>query len=349
VPGDRVAILLEAGLPRSASIVAVLASELLHAGVSAADITVLVPQGHGPTKPLLEELPEAVRSAVQVVEHDPADRDELTYLAASADARAIYVNRFAHDADFVIPVGVLRLPETLGYYGPSGAVFPAFSDEASIALFRSPAGALDNAGRKKLCARADDVAWKLGVIFTVQLVAGRGEQVLEVLAGSPTEVGRRGSDLVRRVWSGEAPARASLVVAAIEGGASQQTWENVARALAAALAVVDDDGAIALCTDLAQRPGPALRRVAKASSLHGARQRVATSPAVDALPATELVAALEHARVYLLSKLDEDAVEQLGMVQVAEPAELERLVRRSKSCIVLANAQSARIELESAL
>jgi hypothetical protein len=45
--------------------------------------------------------------------------------------------------------------------------------------------------------------------------------------------------------------------------------------------------------------------------------------------------------VYLLSQLDADTVEEMGMAPVADVDELARLASRHESCIVLDDAQHA--------
>ena len=48
--------------------------------------------------------------------HDARDRQSLSYLAAAADGRPIYVYRALHDADLVISIGVFRLADSLGSF-----------------------------------------------------------------------------------------------------------------------------------------------------------------------------------------------------------------------------------------
>ena len=60
--------------------------------------------------------------------HDPVDRVQLSYLAASTEAKPIYVNRALSDADLVIPIGCLHPEGALGYFGVYSGIFPAFSD-----------------------------------------------------------------------------------------------------------------------------------------------------------------------------------------------------------------------------
>jgi hypothetical protein len=149
--------------------------------------------------------------------------------------------------------------------------------------------------------------------------------------------------LYEAAWSWSAPRRASLVVAAIEGTAPQQTWQSVGRALAAAVPLVEDGGAIALCCELADEPGPAVQRLADSPSREAALRQIGEDCPVDALAAVQVAAAMEHADLYLLSRLDESLVEQLQMAPLAKPQEVVRLVRRFDSCIVLGNAHRARV------
>ena len=147
-----------------------------------------------------------------------------------------------------------------GYFGIHTPIFPTFSDETTLSRFRR----LDALGKNGPCKRdlnheVDHVAWLLGVNFTIQLVPAAGDRILHVLAGESKAVYRRGQQLYDDAWSWAVARRASLVVAAIEGGV-QQTWENFGRALEASEALVEDGGAIAVCCDLAGRPGPGMRR-----------------------------------------------------------------------------------------
>jgi nickel-dependent lactate racemase len=136
------------------------------------------------------------------------------------------------------------------------------------------------------------------------------------------------------------PRRAELVVATIEGGAAEQTWQNVGRALAAAAHALGEEGAVALCTDLAEAPGPALQQLRGADDQNEALHEIGKTQPVDALEASELAHALQRGKVYLVSRLDEDLVEDLGMSPVAAD-QISKLAARYDSCIVLANAQYA--------
>jgi nickel-dependent lactate racemase len=341
LPGDKVVLALDRGVPQAAKIIARSVAALVAAGVSAHEITLLrtlADVDAGAADPL-GELPDEIRQAITESIHDPGHRPSLSYLAASADARPIYIHRAIHDADLVISIGCLRLEASLGYYGIGSSIFPTFSDAAQVDHYRSPK-AVEAREREKLRKQVDEVSWLLGIQFTIQVVPGAGSEILHVLAGDVQAVFRQGSRLCDEAWSFSVPQRASLVVATILGDATQQTWENVGRALAAASRAVSQEGAVAICTDLSERLGPALQQIVGADDLDETLREFGQHRPADTLPATELVRALQRGKVYLVSRLDEGLVEDLGVSPVAV-GQVSRVVRRYDSCIVLANAQYA--------
>jgi nickel-dependent lactate racemase len=342
-PADQVVIALDAGIPRSAQISAAVIHNLVEAGIDPDGITVLQTQadsGAEANDPC-QMLPAILRERVTVLNHDPTDRRQLAYLAASESGEAILINRTLHEADIVLPVGCVRADETAGYFGIHSPIFPAFSDAKTIQRFRG-FGSLNGRGnrRRELTAEVDHVAWLLGVNFTIQVVPAVGDRVLHVLCGESESVRQRGRELYCAAWSWSAPQRANLVVAAIEGDASQQSWENVGRALQAAEAYIEEDGAIVVCSELAIGPGPGLQRFAHTPSRDSALRHVGKERPADALPAAQLANALEQHKVYLLSRLEASVVEDLDVIPVAGPDELNRLVRQYQSCILLSNAHN---------
>ena len=344
-PGDRIAIALDSLMPRADEVAAAVVGCLVEAGVEADGITVLrsgLDVDAGASDPC-RFLDEHTRRRVTLATHDPTRREEMAYLAATEAGEPILINRAIHDADLVLPVGCLRGPTAAGYHGVHGPLFPTYSDVATLSRFRSPK-ALDGHGRHKarLIAEVDNVGWLLGVMLTVQVVPGPGDSILNVLAGEARTVQQRGRQLHDDAWGHTVGRRAELVVAAIEGGPTEQTWQQVGRAIDTAARLVEPDGAIALCCDLATEPGPALRQMA-------ADPRIPIEDddndrPDDALPAVQLGRAMDRSKVYLLSRLEPSSVEDLGMVPLGDSGELARLARRFDSCIVLANAANVAVQ-----
>ncbi len=338
-PGDRVVLAMDRGVPQAASVVAAIVGTLIDAGVEADGISVLQPQAGaemGEEDPC-RLLPEAIRTRTALVVHNPADRRQLAYLAADESGTAILVHRVLHEADLIVPVGCLRGAAAAGYFGIHTAVYPAFSDEKTLQRFRG-LGSLGGSPRKKdLSARVAHVAWLLGINLTVQVIPAAGEEVMHVLAGRSDSVRRRGRELYHAAWDWPARDRASLVIAAIDGP-YEQTWENVGRALRVARHFADDDGAIAVCCELAAPPGPALQQLAGGGARGATLRRVARQRPVDALAAAQLAGALRRNKVYMLSRLDPSLVEDLDVVPIASADELRRLAGHHASCLLIPNA-----------
>ena len=353
VPGDRIAIALEAGLPRVESIVAGVVHALLQGTTEPQDIVLVAAAGDAPDgidvlrSRLVSLLHDDVKTAIDVILHDPADSDNLAYLAVSREGKPIYLNRTLCDAEVVVPIGILRLADSLGYVGVHGGLFPTFSDETTQQRFRAPSSSNWEALRQRRCDEADEAAWMLGCQFAVQVVPGRGKALLHVLAGDSHTVEKQGRELCASAWQFQCEQPAQLVLVSIEGEADQQSWENFARALFAASQVVEDNGTIVLCTALARRPGTALRQLCSLDSDDVAMHELMREKTADALPARLLVQLRERARVYLLSELDQEDVEGLGVGYVEYAEDIERLQRQFESCIVLANAHRALLRTPS--
>jgi nickel-dependent lactate racemase len=342
-PGDRICVALDQGIPQASEIAAAVVQSLMDAGVGADGISVLRTQsdaeaGKGDPRQWLD--PHVART-ISVVTHDPSKRTDIAYLAATKSGHSILLNRVITDADLVLPVGRIGNGEGSWDHGIHSAIFPNYSDDRTLMRYRSPS-ALNTEGRlkKAVVKEVDEVGWLLGVTLTIQVVPGPGDRILYVLAGEVDAVRRRGRELYQSAWQSTAPARASLVVAGIEGDCSN-TWDAVGNALVSAGRLVEDGGAIALCCDLEGDPGPAIQRLKAGSSPSKALGQIRKERPGDALPATQLTQILERTSVYLLSRLDESLVDELGMVPLREPRDVARLAERHRSCIVLSNAALA--------
>jgi len=349
ISDDRVAIVLDRSLPRAAELVAVVVAEMLEIGVGPDMISVIRPPNEGSAEGEDPRcgLPPELAEQVALVTHDPDGSDAVGYLAADEAGEPIVVHRAVLEADVVIPIGCIRGRGTPDELSPCGLLFPTFSDSATQRRFRvrgeKPAGKAlaKSSSTRRLIEQVEHVGWLLGVVFAIQVVPGSAEGVLHVLAGAVESVHRRGQDLYREAWRSTVPARSSLVLAGIPGEVGRQTWRNVGRALAAAEALVDDGGAIAVCCELVDKPPPALAWLVEERSRDAALQRIDKHRPPGTLAAMELARAQERAKIYLLGNLDQVLVEDLEIAHISKPAELQRLFSRHRSCTLLHNASRA--------
>ncbi len=345
VPGDRIVLALAPGVQEGAEVIAAIVPALISGGAAASDITVLRTQADidaGAVDPR-SRLPAELRETVQLATHDAVDRNELSYLAADAHGEPIYMNRRLCDADLVIPIGSIRSEhweERNGDAEPwNETLYPTFADRKTIDHL-APNGVPPTAGQRlHRQKQIDHAAWLLGILITAQVVPGSGQKSLTVLAGSPEAVFHEGCDRFRSAWQPKVSRRADLVIAGVGGNRAQQTWANVGLALESALGLVNDGGAIVLCTDLDSKVGPALRQLIDSSDADAAQHRLRKQRSPDAPLARLLAEAQDRVTIYLLSRLSEDEVTPLGFAHVAAPEEIARLASHHASCIVVADAQ----------
>ncbi len=338
VPGDRVVLPMSQGIPGAAEVLAAVVTCLVGRGVSPADITLLVagPAGEREASRLV---PDAYRGQVQVELHDPDSREHFSYLGVDQEGETIYLNRTLCDADVVVPIVCQRCAADGTSHGVFDGLFPAFTHRkaqdqlAAKRLSRSPKV------EENIDQRVDQVGRMLGVQFIVEVVGGADGQVLRVVAGDPTAATHQALKIFQEAWTFAIPRPAQLVVAAIGGPPDEQTWENAARALSAAARVVDAGGSIALCTTIVDPPGPAVRKFSRANDPAAALRQLRRNPVSDSLAAAAIVQVMTQTRIYLMSNLDAESVEKMGMIPLADQAELGRLIAQSSTCIVLANAQ----------
>jgi len=347
-PGDRVTLAVDGGVPQLQAVVAGAVHALLAGNVSPEDVTLLLaPQGNETfARRATAALPPEVAAEVRVVEHDPQNSRELAYLAASKENRPIYVHRQLFDADVILPIGCLRPRHTLARLGVHGGLFPTFSDAKTRERFQTADSARVSVQRKRRREEAEEAAWLLGIQIVLQLVPGSGDSLLQVLSGNPESVAKRGRRLCDAAWLCRMPRRAGLVVATIGGGREAQTWENFARALSAALAAVADDGTILLCTDLRCPTGPALQLLAGVQDAPEAIREIRRARSPDAVSAALLLEARERTQVYLISGLDGETVEELGVGYVTDEHEVDHLCQQFDSFLLLGDAHRAGVAVE---
>lgn len=347
-PDDRVVVAVPGDVPQANLLVAEVVTQLTAGGVRPPNITVLTtstPHTDADLNELIFHVPESIRGEMTVKRHDPRDRDSLSYLAATEDATAVYLNRALHEADLVVPLGVFRSANASGYFGIYSSIYPTFSDSATLARFRATAVA-QPAEQRRLAKQVGEVGWLLGTRFTVQVIPGADDELLAVLAGDVDAVLTVGAEAFRTAWHCEAPSRSGLVVVGIGGDQAQQSWENVGRVLQVAGRVAAGNGDVMICSDLNEPLGVGLDILAGAESILVALREIDRAKPTDSLVATQIGAALERGRVYLVSAAPRGQLEDLG-IHAIEADDVARVTARYDSCIVLPNAQYVDVSCEA--
>jgi hypothetical protein len=341
VSGDHVVLAVEPGLRQTEAVVAGVVFSLVEAGTAPRDITVVTGSN---LRPPLAHLAPSMRQEMRTVLHNPADEQGLQYLAADQAARPIYLNRTICEADLVLPITTARLPESVGYVGGYSGLFPTFADLETQQRFRAPSTADHAAHQRQRQQEADQAAWLLGIHFALQVVPAAGDELLQIVAGNAEHVVRQARELSEAAWLHQVPHKSSLVIAAIDGDEDQQTWDSFARALSAAMQAAADGGVIVLLTSMACQVGPSLVRLAEEHNTDVLQHELAHDRSVDAITASLLADARDRFEVFLLSELDGDLIEGLGLGYITAADQVARLTHGHKSVVLLGSAQYAACE-----
>lgn len=333
VPGDRVAVAVGESIPQVAAVVRGAVRAFERAGVEPESIDVVL------ADPADEQALVGTLGDTRVTVHDPRDVSQLCFVGLTAAGRELRINRHVFEADFVLPLTCARHSEEHDARGAFQGLFPRFADEETIRRFRQLEGWTSSARIKELTKETAEAGWLVGAPLVVEVVPDRGDQVAAILAGEPTAVATEAQRRCAEVWASEFPEGTSLVVAVVGGDQREQTWDSIARALAAASKVAGDGGAVAVVCDVRRRLDKSLGRLIRSDDRQALGRKLMGDTSDDNWCAWELIQALNRGPVYLMSGLDADTVEELGVAPIANKDELARLMSRHPSCIVLEDAQ----------
>ncbi len=249
------------------------------------------------------------------------------------------MNRTLVDADVVIPIMCARGRSAIDYEGAYG-VFPLLTDRRTRGQFYSLRHLADPSEHRHLTEWADEAAWWVGLQVAMQVIPGPDGGVARILAGNPQMLEASVQEQMTQLWEPQLDKTYDCVVALIDGGATQQNWDSVARVLASASPLVRPDGALIICSELNERPGRALHRLSDSMrSEDKLAKQLSSDPADDALAAAVLLQSLENCHVYLLSQLPPEVIESLGVGALQDLHEADHILQHRQSCLIITSAQ----------
>ncbi len=341
-PQDRVVLALDRSTPEAATVVAELWRVCEQRSVRPRDVCILQPASWegAPVSDPRSQLPPAVAREIRWKVHDPTARSSHVYLASTSLGERIYLSRDLVDADVVIPVGRIAFDSVIGYRGTGSVIYPGLSTVEAMARAHGQGHReLEPDDVRPLRQMIDEIAWLLGVQFAVQLIPARAGGACHVLAGAVDSVFRRGREALKKAWHVQVKDRADVVVLAVEADAGGHGWPQLGTALQAARNVVKAGGKIIVLTELEEQLGAGMRLICDADNPRDALRPLRLASPPDLVPATQLLQATDWAKVYLLSRMKPEVVEDLFMVPLSRPEEAARLLADEPQCVFLGAAQ----------
>lgn len=337
VPGDRVAIVIDPSVSNAAELVSGVMNYLETIDREPAHISIVLPsdgeklQEEIQSKLVVKPDPGAVPE-VEFVLHDAKDQDRLSFLMANQKGEAVYLNRNLTEADFVIPILAARLDRSLDYRGVYSGIYPTYGDKASRNRFAMATGEAHQ-HRAEHRGETNEVGFTLGLHFLIQVVPGPGGGIMDILAGESKSVQHAACRLSEQQWSLSTDARADVVIATL--GGLEQDWDALARLLYQVDQYGEDEAVIVICSEIAVEPGRGIHCLRDLGVDPDATLReIRSQESGDMLAAILLAQLMETHQVFLLSKLEPDLVDDLGLGVLSNPADLSRLCRNRTVAII---------------
>jgi len=364
-PDDHVTVVVDETLSHLPDALIPVLEHLAQAGVAPEHITLVsaptspkkgtgpLPQGDSPlfrpssSQPWIDDLPDAFEE-VHVEVHDPADRKRLSYLATTRQGQRLYLNRTVVDADQLVVVSARRYDPLLGHGGAEGAIYPAFCDTATHDAVQGRMN-LDPPGAEPSLTRREAVetAWLLGAPFFVQIIEGTGGGWSQVVAGASEASAEAGRQLDAR-WRLAVSRRADLVVVTLTGDPTRHTFADWAAAVGCAARVVEPNGRVVLLARGRPEFGPAVELLRNAEDPEQVLQHLRREQTLEMLPALRWSTAASQARLYVLSGLPDETVEELFATPLQHAGQVQRLLDDCASCLFLEDAHRTLAVVEEA-
>ena len=339
--GDRIVLAVDRGIPCVDTLIAGMWEEMAAANVQPEDLLILQPadRADAPITDPRVLLPDDVREAIDWRVHSFGDDETCGYLASSATGDRLYLSQELLEADVVMTVGQIEFDSVLGYRGVNTVFYPGLSNaEASERSNGQGHRELGPDDERPLRSLIDEIGWLLGTLFTVQTLPGETGGVSAILAGSTETVFRQGKRLLNEHWRVQLSSRCDLVVATIDGDVSGTGWHQLGAAVDAARNLVARGGRIVVLSDLHTELGEGMQHLRDSRESTDALQPLRNTAPADMLPAIQIASAADWADISLLSRLEDDVVEDLFMTPIANHREVQRAIGGKTSCMFLESA-----------
>ncbi|MCG6156780.1 lactate racemase domain-containing protein [Rubinisphaera margarita] len=343
VPGDKVTLVIDAGTPAWDEIIRALGRQLESRGVEADKLHVVL-NGVG------TETAAAESSSLpyKVIAFDEAMQGRSVYLASTAEGQRIYLPEEIGEADYVVTIGRFGFDDRWGYRGTNSTVYPAFGGEEAQTRFSGP-GSQELSPDESFGVRQmiDEIGWLLGLQFSVQVIPSGSGKLAHVIAGASDSVYRESVSRLNSSWRSSISTPAETVIVSVPSLEAGDAWFSTARACRAAEKLVSEDGRVLLVTDLKDFPEGLQETIQSSGDSDEVMRNLNRSKSPASRAVATLAGLASRYRVYLLSRLEQDIVENLFCIPLADTDELRSALQGGTTYAVLDGGQFAWVDTEN--
>jgi hypothetical protein len=334
-PDDRIALVVDERLPRLPELIAGILEYLAGAGIPPSAVTAVSPAGSD--QPWVNDLPDTMAD-LQTEVHQPADRNRLSYLAATKEGHRIYLNRTVVDADQVVVLTGRGYDPLMGYSGAAGSIYPGMADSESVRNLvpkLSPQTAPD--GSWPVTAEVNEVSWLLGSPFFVQVIEGDGDDIEQVIAGF-ADASAEGAGQLDDRWKSAAGEAADTVVVTLSGDPDRHDFAALARAAATGARAVKPGGIVIILSEADPEISGAADVLRRTDEPPEAVKVLFREKPTDAAAAVQWAWAAGRARLYLASEVRPTTVEEMFATPLGGPKDVQALLDAGGRTLIIPDA-----------
>ena len=315
----------------SAQVVNLLVRRLIQAGVSPANIAIILATGiHRPVseKEKTELLTSFVVQRLRVIQHDAYDRTRLTTLGTTDSGVTVEVNSALKEYSHVFLTGGITYHYFAGFTGGRKSICPGLASARTIEATHMLAMDFDRGGRKvgvragaldgnAVHEECERVAALVSPAFGINTIVDENKRAVKMFCGDWRLAHRAGCDYYLDQYSVEIAAKRDIVIASCGGFPHDINLIQAHKALDMAALACNDGGTIILLAECSDGLGrPDFLKWFEASDSRELEARLVNGYEVNGQTAWALLTKAERYRVCLISELPSDDVKRMRMVPV---------------------------------
>lgn len=241
-------------------IIPLLLEELLGAGVSAKDITILFAPGtHRPSTPdeMKACVGDEVFSQIRCQSHDSEKMDDIVSLGASSIGTPIELNRKAVEADIRICVNMVEPHHSAGWSGGAKNIMPGISSKRSVfqhhSLTTKFGVEIGKIAGNPFKEDIDEIGKSFGVDFSVDVVLTEKFELIRSFAGGLIEANHAAAKYAEELLLVKIPRPPEIVIGSVGGTPRDRTfWQAEGKNLIRVSPVVREKGIVILVAECAE-------------------------------------------------------------------------------------------------
>jgi len=311
---------------RSYDFLPVLIDELNRLGIPDEDISIVMSTGDHREQSKEEHrliVGEEILERIKIFDHD-CFADDLAFLGITSRGVNVYLNGRVHEADRVIITGGICYHLLAGFGGGRKSLAPGVSgyktiqENHGLAIKAEPGqigtGILDG---NPVAEDMDEAAAMAGPDFLLNVVVNEKKEFIGIVAGHWRDAHLEGTKIVEEAFGIPIAQKADVVIASSGGYPKDMQLYQSIKTLDNAYYAVKNGGNIILVSECYDGPGPesylSWFKYNSYETMAKALYEGFTMPGFVALRTAEIML---NKTVYLVSSLEREVVEEVGMIPV---------------------------------